>query len=133
MGGAEEDVDRIARLAAEPRDEPRPAAMGTEEQDVEAERSMDPRETLPEPQRLEALPRRRVSGLRVTPECGDERLVLRAGRGDAGQIVVGQPDQGRLQGCREGEVVLRQQRGPARGHEVENGDVLADLEPVLTR
>ena len=64
-----------------------------------------------------AAPARRFVPLgRMTPQSGDEGFVLAPIGGDADEIVVGESDQRRFQGGREGEIVLAATgpRGPPR-------------------
>ena len=68
--------------------------------------------------------------IRMARQRRVQRFILGAIGGDADEIVVGQSDERRFQrGC-EREIVVRQQRRAARRHEIEHGDVLADIEPV---
>ena len=68
--------------------------------------------------------------IRMARQRRVQRFILGAVGGDADEIVVGQSDERRFQRGREREIVVRQQRRAARRHEIEHGDVLADVEPV---
>ena len=62
-----------------------------------------------------------------------KRFVVAAIGRDADQVVVGETDEGRFQRRREGEVVVGQQSRASRRHEIHDGDMLADIEPVRAR
>lgn len=54
-----------------------------------------------------------------------------AAGGDPHEVVVGQPDERRLEGGGEGQVVGRQETRPPGGDQIGDRDMGGDLQPVL--
>ncbi|GJE46347.1 hypothetical protein AEGHOMDF_5550 [Methylobacterium soli] len=130
-GSGQEHVDGIARLAAETGHEAGPALLGPEQRGVEAEGAVRAGEPDPALERREAAQRRRIAGARVAVERVLQCLREFAPGGDPHEVVVGEADQRRLEGRGERQVVGRQETGAAQGHEIVDGDMRRDIEPVL--
>ncbi|KZC01800.1 hypothetical protein AU375_01886 [Methylobacterium radiotolerans] len=130
-GGGEEHVDGVPGLAAEAGHQLGPAALRPEEPGVEAERAVEPRQRDPARQGLEPAPRGRVARFGVAVQRILQGLGEVAAGRDPHQVVVGEANERRLEGGREGQVVGRQEPRPAGGDQVGHGDVRGDLEPVL--
>ena len=130
VGEAQEGVDGVARLAAEPGDELRAAAQRAEQGRVESERAVPAGEIAPARQGCAGAPRRRVACRGMVGEGSGQGRIVGAADGDADEIVVVEADERRFQRRRQRQVVVGQERRAAGRDEVEHGDVLADVEAV---
>ena len=115
----------------EPRHELRAAAAGPEQGGEEAEGAVDARELAPRAQRLAAAPRRRIARSphgAASAACSDSSSARSAAMRMRSSSV--RPTSGDFSAVASVRSSSRQQRRAARRHEIEHGDVLADIEPV---
>ena len=129
----QEHVDGVPCLATEAGYQPHPSFMRPEQARVEPERPVPGRQVDPQCEGRMPASRGRIALFGVAGQGILERLRLLAAGGDANEVVVVEPDQRRLQGAGQGEIVGRQQPRPADGDEVVHRDMGGDVQAVLAR
>ena len=121
----QEFVDRVGGFGSEPADQRSPAAVLAQEKRVERERRDRLRAPPPSGEQTRRLGREEVVR-------GRERLGQRTAppRSELEEGVVTEPDQRRLEGRGQRQIVVRQQRRASGGDEVHHRDVVLEHEAV---